>query len=65
MLAAIAEGNTTRGGIASYIGGNAADIGRHLNVLGIAGCCTVTRKYSGSAVPVTGWPSRWLASTRS
>jgi uncharacterized protein len=33
MLAAVAEGNSTRGGIASYIGRKAADIGHHLNVL--------------------------------
>lgn len=32
-LAAVAEGNRTRGGIASYIGRKAADIGHHLNVL--------------------------------
>jgi AAA+ ATPase superfamily predicted ATPase len=32
-LAAVAEGNSTRGGIASYIGRKAADIGHHLNVL--------------------------------
>lgn len=32
-LAAVAEGNHTRGGIANYIGRKAADIGHHLNVL--------------------------------
>lgn len=33
VLAAVANGNGTRGGIASYIGRKAADIGHHLNVL--------------------------------
>jgi AAA+ ATPase superfamily predicted ATPase len=33
VLAAVATGNNTRGGIASYIGRKAADIGHHLNVL--------------------------------
>lgn len=33
VLAAVANGNATRGGIASYIGRKAADIGHHLNVL--------------------------------
>jgi AAA+ ATPase superfamily predicted ATPase len=33
VLAAVAAGNNTRGGIASYIGRKAADIGHHLNVL--------------------------------
>ncbi|MCA1676890.1 MAG: ATP-binding protein, partial [Actinobacteria bacterium] len=33
VLAAVANGNGTRGGIASYIGRRAADIGHHLNVL--------------------------------
>ncbi|MGH3280975.1 MAG: AAA family ATPase, partial [Trebonia sp.] len=32
-LAAVADGNHTRGGIANYIGRKAADIGHHLNVL--------------------------------
>ncbi|WP_131787180.1 AAA family ATPase [Protofrankia symbiont of Coriaria ruscifolia] len=33
VLAAVAGGNNTRGGIAGYIGRKAADIGHHLNVL--------------------------------
>lgn len=33
VLAAVAGGNGTRGGIASYIGRRSADIGHHLNVL--------------------------------
>jgi AAA+ ATPase superfamily predicted ATPase len=33
VLAAVANGNATRGGIASYIGRKATDIGHHLNVL--------------------------------
>ncbi|MEV0594017.1 ATP-binding protein [Nonomuraea cavernae] len=33
VLAAVATGNGTRGGIAGYIGRKAADIGHHLNVL--------------------------------
>lgn len=33
VLAAVATGNSTRGGIANYIGRKAADIGHHLNVL--------------------------------
>ncbi|MFC0863657.1 ATP-binding protein [Sphaerimonospora cavernae] len=33
VLAAVAAGNGTRGGIAGYIGRKAADIGHHLNVL--------------------------------
>ncbi|GGP00678.1 ATP-binding protein [Nonomuraea glycinis] len=33
VLAAVATGNSTRGGIASYIGRKATDIGHHLNVL--------------------------------
>ncbi|GGS58376.1 ATPase AAA [Planobispora rosea] len=33
VLAAVAAGDNTRGGIASYIGRKAADIGHHLNVL--------------------------------
>ncbi|MEV5751853.1 ATP-binding protein [Actinoallomurus sp. NPDC052308] len=33
ILAAVASGNNTRGGIAGYIGRKAADIGHHLNVL--------------------------------
>ncbi|HEX3732615.1 MAG TPA: ATP-binding protein, partial [Mycobacteriales bacterium] len=33
VLAAVAHGNNTRGGIANYIGRKAADIGHHLNVL--------------------------------
>ncbi|WP_240506480.1 ATP-binding protein [Thermoactinospora rubra] len=33
VLAAVANGNTTRGGIAGYIGRKAPDIGHHLNVL--------------------------------
>ncbi|MGF1653481.1 MAG: ATP-binding protein, partial [Actinomycetales bacterium] len=33
ILAAVADGNATRGGIASYIGRRAADIGHHLAVL--------------------------------
>jgi uncharacterized protein len=33
VLAAVAAGNSTRGGIANYIGRKAADIGHHLNVL--------------------------------
>ncbi|MET7461602.1 ATP-binding protein [Nonomuraea sp. NPDC005501] len=33
VLAAVATGNGTRGGIAAYIGRKAADIGHHLNVL--------------------------------
>jgi hypothetical protein len=33
VLAAVANGNETRGGIAAYIGRRAADIGHHLNVL--------------------------------
>ncbi|MEU7898367.1 hypothetical protein AB0B45_36585 [Nonomuraea sp. NPDC049152] len=33
VLAAVANGNATRGGIAGYIGRKAADIGHHLNVL--------------------------------
>ncbi|WP_449062759.1 ATP-binding protein [Planomonospora algeriensis] len=33
VLAAVAAGNNTRGGIANYIGRKAADIGHHLNVL--------------------------------
>ncbi|MER6947026.1 ATP-binding protein [Nonomuraea sp. NPDC000554] len=33
VLAAVANGNGTRGGIAAYIGRKAADIGHHLNVL--------------------------------
>ncbi len=33
VLAAVANGNGTRGGIASHIGRKAADIGHHLNVL--------------------------------
>ncbi|MDQ3150954.1 MAG: ATP-binding protein [Actinomycetota bacterium] len=33
VLAAVAGGNNTRGGIANYIGRKAADIGHHLNVL--------------------------------
>jgi len=33
VLAAVAAGNNARGGIASYIGRKAADIGHHLNVL--------------------------------
>ncbi|MFE3447781.1 ATP-binding protein [Nonomuraea sp. NPDC059194] len=33
VLAAVANGNATRGGIASYIGRKTADIGHHLNVL--------------------------------
>jgi uncharacterized protein len=33
VLAAVAAGNNTRGGIAGYIGRKAADIGHHLNVL--------------------------------
>jgi AAA+ ATPase superfamily predicted ATPase len=33
VLAAVANGNSTRGGIAGYIGRKAADIGHHLNVL--------------------------------
>lgn len=33
VLAAVANGNGTRGGIAGYIGRRAADIGHHLNVL--------------------------------
>ncbi len=33
LLAAVANGNGTRGGIAGYIGRRAADIGHHLNVL--------------------------------
>jgi len=33
VLAAVANGNNTRGGIANYIGRKAADIGHHLNVL--------------------------------
>ncbi len=33
VLAAVANGNGTRGGIASYIGRRAADIGHHLTVL--------------------------------
>ena len=37
VLAAVANGNNTRGGIANYIGRKAADIGHHLNVLEDAG----------------------------
>ncbi|MBU3062586.1 ATP-binding protein [Nocardia sp. NEAU-G5] len=37
VLAAVAQGNTTRGGIASYIGRPAADISHPLNVLEDAG----------------------------
>jgi uncharacterized protein len=37
VLAAVAHGNSTRGGIANYIGRRAADIGHHLNVLEDAG----------------------------
>lgn len=33
VLAAVANGNNTRGGIAAYIGRKASDIGHHLNVL--------------------------------
>lgn len=33
VLAAVASGNNTRGGIAGYIGRKATDIGHHLNVL--------------------------------
>jgi len=33
VLAAVAAGNNTRGGIANYIGRKAADIGHHLNVV--------------------------------
>ncbi|MGH3991750.1 MAG: AAA family ATPase, partial [Pseudonocardiaceae bacterium] len=33
VLAAVANGNNTRGGIANYIGRKAADIGHHINVL--------------------------------
>lgn len=33
VLAAVANGNHTRGGIAGYVGRKAADIGHHLNVL--------------------------------
>ncbi|MFI7689163.1 ATP-binding protein [Nonomuraea sp. NPDC049655] len=33
VLAAVATGNGTRGGIASYVGRKASDIGHHLNVL--------------------------------
>ncbi|SDK12728.1 AAA family ATPase [Nonomuraea jiangxiensis] len=33
VLAAVAAGNCTRGGIAGYVGRKAADIGHHLNVL--------------------------------
>jgi AAA+ ATPase superfamily predicted ATPase len=33
VLAAVASGNSTRGGIAGYIGRKASDIGHHLNVL--------------------------------
>lgn len=33
VLAAIAQGNNTRGGVASYIGRKSADIGHHLTVL--------------------------------
>lgn len=33
VLAAVATGHNTRGGIASYVGRNATDIGHHLNVL--------------------------------
>ncbi|MFI6176015.1 ATP-binding protein [Nonomuraea sp. NPDC051191] len=33
VLAAVATGNSTRGGIANYVGRKAADIGHHLNVL--------------------------------
>lgn len=33
VLAAVAAGNNTRGGIAGYVGRRAADIGHHLNVL--------------------------------
>jgi AAA+ ATPase superfamily predicted ATPase len=33
VLAAVANGNNTRGGIAGYVGRKAADIGHHLNVL--------------------------------
>ncbi|MDQ7907812.1 ATP-binding protein [Phytohabitans sp. ZYX-F-186] len=37
VLAAVANGNSTRGGIAGYIGRKATDIGHHLNVLEDAG----------------------------
>ncbi|WP_322762393.1 ATP-binding protein [Frankia sp. Cr2] len=37
VLAAVAGGNNTRGGIAGYIGRKAADIGHHLNVLADCG----------------------------
>jgi AAA+ ATPase superfamily predicted ATPase len=37
VLAAVASGNNTRGGIAGYIGRKATDIGHHLNVLEDAG----------------------------
>jgi uncharacterized protein len=33
VLAAVASGNGTRGGIASYVGRHASDLGHHLNVL--------------------------------
>jgi AAA+ ATPase superfamily predicted ATPase len=33
VLSAIAQGNSTRGGVANYVGRKAADIGHHLNVL--------------------------------
>jgi AAA+ ATPase superfamily predicted ATPase len=33
VLAAVATGNSTRGGIANYVGRKATDIGHHLNVL--------------------------------
>ena len=37
VLAAVAEGNATRGGIAGYLGRKATDISHHLSVLGDAG----------------------------
>lgn len=42
VLAAVAAGNGTRGGIAAYIGRKAADIGHHLNVL--EDCCLLRRE---------------------
>ncbi|GAA4625781.1 ATP-binding protein [Actinoallomurus vinaceus] len=41
ILAAVANGNNTRGAIAGYIGRKAADIGHHLNVL--EDCCLLRR----------------------
>jgi uncharacterized protein len=64
VLAAIASGNQTNGGIANYIGRKSADITHPLNVLEDAALITREPDLSAAASGCTGYPSPSSRSTR-